>query len=118
MRVSRKDESIYSESGVLFQSCRDCFRISDQRRTGSATNQPDPSPKIRTDLQPIALTTMELSHPLLAFGIKTRKCLLCGGNTFVRNVAQKFVGSRPRLLFGVAHYDVNSQAEAERSSEG
>src|SRR6266404_3309520 len=118
MRVSRKDESIYAESGVLFQSCCDCFWISNQRRAGSATNQANPGPQIRTNLQPVALTAMELGHPLLAFGIKTRKRLLRGCNTFVRNVAQKFVSSPPRLLFGVAYNDVNSQAKAERSSEG
>src|SRR5690349_17379970 len=90
MRVSRENESIDAERGVFFQSCCDCFWISNQRRAGSATNQANSSPKIRTNLQSIALTAMELGHPLLAFRIKTRKRLLRGGNTFVRNVAQKF----------------------------
>src|SRR5258708_10228636 len=102
MRVSRKDESIYAESGVLFQSCCDCFWISNQRRAGSATNQANPGPKIRNNLQTVALTTIELGHPFLAFGIQTSKRPLYHSNTFGRNGAQKFSVSLPRLLFGLA----------------
>src|SRR5258708_7215615 len=70
MRVSRKDESIDAESGVLFQSRCDCFRISNQRGARSAANQTDPGPEIRTNLQSIALAAVELGHPFLA--LRTR----------------------------------------------
>src|SRR5258708_5733764 len=113
MRVSRKDESIDAKSGILFESRCDCFRISNQRGAGSAANQTDPGPEIRTNLQPITLTTMELDHPFLAFRIETSKRLLRRRDTFVRNVAQKIVGIFPRLLISVAHDDMYPQPKAE-----
>jgi hypothetical protein len=77
---------------VLFQSCGNCFGISDQCRAGPPRTNPTPAPKIGTDLKAITLTAMELNHSFLAFGIETGKRLLRGCDTFIRNVAQKVLG--------------------------
>src|SRR5260370_42033108 len=112
MRVSRKDESIDAKSGILFESRCDCFRISNQRGAGSAANQTDPGPEIRTNLQPITRPTMELDHQLLAFRIETSTRLLRRRDTFVINAAQDIVGIFPRTLISLGHDHMSPQPKA------
>src|ERR1700751_2144957 len=115
IRVSGKNETFDSNLSVFFHSSSHRFRIPDYRGAGSTTHQANSGPKIRTDLEPFAVSTMQLAHPFLAFGIESGKSLLGSGNAFIGNVTQKIVRSLPGFFVSLAYDDVHPQAEPQSS---
>jgi len=75
--------------------------------------RPTPGPEVRADFELITLSAMQLRNALLADRIHARKDLLCVGDGLIADMADEVVGRAPGRGIGLAHDDVQPDAEAE-----
>ena len=94
---------------------RDGLGIADQRRAGAAAHQADAGPEIGADLELVAAAAVQLRHALLADRIHPREDLLRRGDRLVGDVLDQLVGRLPGFRIGLAHDDVQADAERELS---
>ncbi len=90
--------------------------IADQRRSGAAAHQADAGPEIGADLQLVAAPAVQLHHASLADRIHAREDRLRAGDGLVADMLDQLIGGPPGFVIGLAHDDVQANAEADLPS--
>src|SRR5437762_2438520 len=82
-------------------------------RPRAPTPEPDAGRQIGTDFEPGAPPAMKLRHPLLADRVHAGEDLLRGRDGVVIEMTDKIVRRLPGFRIGLAHDDVQPDAEGE-----
>src|SRR3569833_1984716 len=113
MWIAGQDEGIDADVLVLPNPRRNGRGIADQRRSGTAAHEADAGPEVRTDLELVAATAMQLCHALLADRVHAREDLLRACDGVIADMLDQFVRRLPGFRVGLADDDMETDAEGE-----
>src|ERR1700722_4785743 len=102
---------------IILDARQNLLRTTDKRCTWSVTNQSYAGPKIGRNFKLPQIfglpPTMQRRHALLANGIDARDIGLSANNRLLIHVIVDILRRGPCLRFGLAHDDIQSDAEAD-----
>ncbi len=94
------------------------LRRSHERGAGAAAHESHTRPEIGANDEPIPPAAMQFRHTALADRVHLcGKARLRAGDLLVRNLRDEFVRGGPGLLLGLAHNEVQANAEAHGTAD-
>jgi len=98
---------------VILHPCCHGLGIANQRGAGRRAHQADPGPEVRADFELITLSAMQLRNALLADRIMRAKIFCALAMVSSLTWRMRSSGRAPGRGIGLAHDDVQPDAEAE-----
>jgi len=114
VRISREDEGVDPQLGVLEHPARDRLRIAHQCRPGAAADQADSGPQVGAHLQAVTVSAVQGRHPALPLRLEVREGFLRGVDGRVVEVPDEILCRLPGRALGLSHDDVYPQPETQR----
>ena len=100
MRLPGQDEVVEAEVVVFGDPFGDLLVAADERSTGTAADETEPSPQVRAHHEVLAATSVQRGHALLSGGLGARELSLRDLDHVLGHRIEQAIRLRPRSLRG------------------